>query len=125
MAEGGDNAPYQHGRVAVRDGGEEVAGDEQDEEPDEHRLAGQAGDGRRHKKGADNNAERIAGDEPPCGRFADSEVSGNLGQEAHDDKLGQANAESAQGKDDQPCGHVVAPLWGWIPVRVEVRRREP
>jgi hypothetical protein len=51
-----------------------------------------------HDRGADGNRERVASDENSGLRDADLEVSGEVGQQPHDDELGGANAKGRDGK---------------------------
>ncbi|MDI2021860.1 hypothetical protein PJL18_02389 [Paenarthrobacter nicotinovorans] len=111
MAQCGHDTSEQHGRVGVGDRGEEIACDKEHEQAHEYRFAGQPGHSGSHQQGTDSDAEGVTGDEPTGRSLADVEVGGNLGQEAHDHEFGQSDAESAEGKGNQPCGHVELLRW--------------
>ena len=61
-------------------------------------------------KRPDHDGERVAGDEPAGRGLADAEVGGHLGQQAHDDELGESDAEPAEGEGYQANRHGGAPL---------------
>ena len=71
---------------------------------DQHALAGEPGDGGGEADGAHGDAEGVAGDEPARGGLGDAEVGGHLGQQAHDDELGEADAEAPDGQGESPRG---------------------
>ena len=80
---------------------EQVARDEHAHQRDQHGLAGHLGPDRGEQRGADHDAERVAGDEQTGGRDGDAEVGRDLGQQAHDDELGGADPERTDGQREQ------------------------
>ena len=54
-----------------------------------------------HQRGADHDAEGVAGDQEAGGRDGDPEVAGDLGQQAHDHELGGSDAEGPDRESQQ------------------------
>ncbi len=110
MGQGGNNAADHHHAVVGGEGGDQVAGDEQDHQDGQDGLAFEAGHGAVSSRAPTTTAEGVAGDQPAGGGLADPEVGGDLGQQAHDDELGESDAEPAEGEGYQADGHGSAPL---------------
>ncbi len=56
------------------------------------------------QRGADDDAERVRGDQVPGGRDRDAQVVGDVGQQAHHHELGRADAESTHSEGEQGQG---------------------
>ena len=54
---------------------------------------------------ADRHAERVAGDEHAGGGNRYGEIAGDIGQKAHDDEFGRADAERGNGESEKGQGH--------------------
>ena len=109
MRERRDDVADHHQPVVRRDGGDQVAGDEQHHQHGEHWFAFETRHGGRQEQRPDNDGERVAGDEPACRGLADLEVGGHFGQQAHNDELGKSDPEPAEGECYQANGHGGAP----------------
>ncbi len=106
VAERRDDTSQQHGGEVRGERRERVPDDEEDHQSGEDRFARESGDGSGQDQCADHDAECVAGDEPARSGLADCEVGGDLGQEAHDDELGQSDAEPAESEGYEAYGHV-------------------
>jgi hypothetical protein len=107
------NAPWQNAvtmrahqdPVARRDRAQQVAHDEHADQAHQRLLArhlrGHDGEDRR----AHRHAERIAGDEHAGGRNRHGEIARNVGQKAHDDEFGRADAERGNGESEKGQRH--------------------
>ena len=109
MRERRDDAADHHQPVVGRDGGDQVAGDEQHHQHGQHGLALEARHGGGQEQGPDDDGERVAGDQPARRGLADLEVRGHFGQQAHDDELGESDPEPAEGECYQANRHGGAP----------------
>jgi hypothetical protein len=98
MAEGGEDARRHQCPIVGRDGTKQIADDEQHGEADQHRLARQMRRGHRDNRGAEDDAERIAGDQQARRGNRHAEIGGDFRQQAHDDEFGGADAEGRNGK---------------------------
>ena len=58
---------------------------------------------------ADDDAERVAGDQQAGRRDRDAEIRADLEQQAHDDEFGDADAEGAGGEGIECDGHELCP----------------
>lgn len=110
VAEGCDNTAEHHDLVARCEGGEDIADDEEDHEADERRLAVELGHRHSQQYRSDRDGEGIAGDEIACDGLGDTEVSGYLGQQPHDDELRESDSEPADGECEQCEWHGVSPF---------------
>ena len=79
--------------VGRGEGADEVAEGEDAHQEEESELALEPGGGDRYDGGADGDGERVASDEDAGFGNADVEVDSEVGQQAHDDELGGADAE--------------------------------
>lgn len=87
------------------EGGERVARDEEAHQGDEDLAAGHPGGGRGEQQGADDDAERVRGDQVSGGRDGYVQVVRDVGQQAHHGELGGADAEGAHGEGEQGQRH--------------------
>ncbi len=76
----------------------QIADDEQSRQADQHRLARQVRRGHGDDRSAEDDAERIAGDQQTGRWNGHAEVGGDLRQQSHDDEFGGADAEGRNGK---------------------------
>ncbi len=116
MSEGGDHAADQHDGEGGREGRDGIAQDEQAHEQHQHVLTGDPGAERRHDRGADHDAEGVAGDEISGGGDRHSEIRSDLGEQPHDHELGGADSEGTDGQGQQGEWHENDPS-------IEKRRR--
>lgn len=93
MREGGDHPADQHDGEDRGEGGEQIADDEQPHQQHQHPLAGDLGAEGGHQRGAEHDAERVAGDQEAGGGDGDPEVVRDLGQKPHDHELGRSDSE--------------------------------
>ena len=54
---------------------------------------------------ADDDAQRVAGNEQACGGDRDAEIGADVEQQAHDDEFGDADAEGAGGEGIESKRH--------------------
>ena len=105
MAQRGDDPPGEHELVAAGEGRHEVAGDEQDQQPQQGVLAVHPPEAGGEDDATDGHGERVSGDEVAGDGLGDSEVGGDLREKAHDDELGQSDAEAPEGEREERDGH--------------------
>ena len=98
VAQRRDDAPEHDQLVAGAGGREQVADDEQHHQEQQGLLAVVPAKHCREDDGADGDGEGVPGDEVARNGLGDPEIGGNLGQQAHDDELGQADAKAAKGE---------------------------
>ncbi|GAA3053996.1 hypothetical protein GCM10020000_40000 [Streptomyces olivoverticillatus] len=85
--------------------GERIAHDEQPHEGHQHALARDAAADDGEDRGPDDHPQRIAGGQEARGGDGDTEVAGDLGEQARDHELGGADTEGADGERQQGKGH--------------------
>lgn len=105
VAQGGHDPSGHHHLVAGRECGQEVADDEQHHQPGQRSLAVNACHRDRERDRADCDGEGVSGDKVAGHDLGDAEVLGDLRQQAHNDELGQPDAEPAQSECEQCEGH--------------------
>jgi hypothetical protein len=105
VTQGRDDAAGHHHPVRRGDGGDQVAEDEQHHQAEQRGLARDPGEGEGQADGADRDAECVAGDEVAGGGLGDGEVVRDLGQQAHDHELGEADPEAADGEGEECDRH--------------------
>ena len=98
MAEGGEDAGGKEEVVGGGEGAGEVAEGEDAHEEEQGEFALEPGGGDRHDRCADGDAEGVAGDEKASAGDADVKAVGEIGEQAHDDELGGADAEGGDGE---------------------------
>ncbi len=98
VGKGRDDPAGHHGPVVRRGGGEQVAGDEQDQQGGQHRFTVEPGERCRESEGADHHGQRIAGDEPAGCGFTDGKVRRHFRQQSHDDEFGESDPEPSEGE---------------------------
>ena len=82
MAQRGDDPPGEHELVAAGEGRHEVAGDEQDQQPQQGVLAVHPPEAGGEDDATDGHGERVSGDEVAGDGLGDSEVGGDLREKA-------------------------------------------
>jgi hypothetical protein len=105
VAQGRDDPAGHHHRVGGGQRTDGVADDEQHEQSEQHPFARQPGGRGGQPERTDDHRQGVAGDEPARCRLADPEVGRDLGQQAHDGELGQADPEAAEREGDESRRH--------------------
>src|SRR5690606_13807554 len=105
MAERRDDARRDQKLIAGRQRAKEIAGDEDGHQGEERGLTPPSIGQDRHDGRADNDARSIGGDDHAGTRDGDAEIGGDVGQQAHDDELGGADAERRGGKGKKGKHH--------------------
>ncbi|MNY16165.1 hypothetical protein D3C86_1494150 [compost metagenome] len=100
MAQGGDHTGEHQHVVVAGHCAEHVADNEDAHQRHQGCLARQSGGGQRHERRADGHAQGVTGHQPAGTGNRYTEVSRHVGQQAHDDELGGADGEGAQGQDE-------------------------
>ena len=94
MAQGGDDARGHQEAVRRAQGAQRVAEDENPHQGHEGRAMRKLLHRDRHDRRADEDAQRIAADQPAGGGDGDGKIGGNLGQQPHDDEFGVPMAKA-------------------------------
>ncbi len=104
MAQRREDATGEHDGVRVGERRQGVARDEEDHEGEEHLAARQPGHRGGEPERPDGHGQCVAGDEPAGGGLVDGEIRCYLRQQARDDELREADAETADREGDEPRG---------------------
>ena len=105
MRQAAEEAGDEQRAVAGREGGQRVADEEGGHQADEQGPAGQPGAQRGDDRRADDDAERVDGDDVAGRGDVDADAVGDVGQHAHRDELGGADREAAEGQGDDGDDH--------------------
>jgi hypothetical protein len=100
----GDHARRHQAAVVRRQRAGQVAQREDGHQRQQHGFARQLARGQRQHRRAHRHAQRVAGNQQPGRSDGDAQVGGDLHQQAHDDELGRAYAEGADGEGQQAQG---------------------
>ena len=84
---------------------EHVAEDEHQRHAQQCRFARHIGGADRQDRCAEHHAQGVTGDQQPGVRNAHRQIAGDVGQQAHDDEFGGADAERGNGECKQSEGH--------------------
>ncbi|MNZ94561.1 hypothetical protein D3C78_1136740 [compost metagenome] len=105
MTQCGDH-PGRHQRAVVRrQGAEDVAEDEHQRHAQQCGFARHVGGADREDRCTEHHAQGIAGDQQPGIGNADTQVAGDIGQQAHDDEFSGADAEGGNSQSKQGQWH--------------------
>ncbi len=110
VAQRRDDASAHHDLVGGSERGHQVADDEQHHEREKDLLALEAGDGSGQEDRADRHRQCVARDQVARDGLGDLEISRDLGQEAHDDKFGEADPEPAHSEGNETQWHLDVPF---------------
>ncbi len=105
VRESGEEAAREQPAEVGGERGRQVADGEQRHQEQQHLLARHTGAEAGEQGCAQEDADRVRRDEVAGGRHGRAQVVRHIGQQAHHDELGRADAEGAHGQGEQSQGH--------------------